>query len=340
MRHSGLTCTFLLSAGAALFGCKPQLGAPVSLIAGPTILAVRGNPAEAALGDQVVYEVLAVDREGRVPAADSAITLPALWAICSTPKPPIETNAVSRACLDGVALPGQFGDGLDTYSAPMPSDACTLFGPIPPQAQAGQPAIRPRDPDFTGGYYLPVRVSLWIPEDMRRSGMAGTDTLVSFGLERIACGLANAPSPIVRQYNATYTLNLNPRLAGVNLIDDAAGTTVVLMPAVVSHVGQGRTVTLEASWSDDSPESYPVYDVQTKTLIAHREAMVVSWYATEGAFEHDSTGRSGDETELVTDNHWTAPPAGPDRHVVHLWVVLRDDRGGTDFIGYDLEIDP
>ena len=336
MRNRGFTFACLPLVGAALFGCKPQLGTPVSLITGPTILAVRGEPAEATPEQQVSYELLAVDTEGRVPAADSAISLPALWAICSTPKPPIETNAVNRACLDGVALPGQFGESLDTYSAPMPSDACTNFGPITPPAQAGQPPIRPRDPDVTGGYYLPVRVSLWIPEDLRQPGMAGADTLVSFGLERISCGLANVSGFWSRQFNETYTLNQNPRLAGVNLIDNATSTTVALVPAVVSHVGQGQTVTLEASWADDSAESYPVFDVQSHTLLTQREAMVVSWYATQGSFEHDSTGRSGNETELVTSNHWTAGAAGR----VHLWVVLRDDRGGTDFVGYDLEVDP
>jgi hypothetical protein len=299
-------------------------------------LAVRGDPAEAAPGDQVAYEVLAVDTTGRVPAVDNAISRPVLWAVCSTPKPPIETNAVSRACLDGVAFPGLLGDSLDTYTAPMPGDACTLFGPVTPTVKAGEPSIRPRDPDVTGGYYFPVRVSMWIPEDLRRSGMAGTDTLVSFGLERISCSLANAGTKVTLEFNKTYTLNLNPHLAGVNLIDDAAGATVALMPGVVSHVGQGRMVTLEASWTGDSPESYPVFDVQSHTLITHREAMVVSWYATEGSFEHDSTGRSGDETELVTDNHWTAGSAGR----VHLWVVLRDERGGTDFVGYDLDVDP
>ena len=218
----------------------------------------------------------------------------------------------------------------------MPFDACTLFGPVTPPPEPGQPPIRPRDPDVTGGYYLPVRVSLWIPENLRRPGMAGTDTLVSFGLERISCGLANVSSADARQFNETYTLNLNPRLAGVTLTDASSATPVTLVPAVVSHVGQGRTVILEASWTDDSAESYPVFDVQSHALVTHREAMVVSWYATDGSFEHDSTGRGGDELEVVTSNHWTAGPPG----LVHLWVVLRDDRGGTDFIGYDVAVDP
>ena len=218
----------------------------------------------------------------------------------------------------------------------MPFEACTLFGPITPPVKAGEPPIRPRDPDVTGGYYLPVRVSLWIPEDLRRPGMAGEDTLVAFGLERIACGLANVPSAIARDYNATYTVNLNPHLAGVALIDNTNSSAVPLDPAIVTHVGQGQTVSFEASWTENSAESYPAFDVLTRTLQTHREALVVAWYATAGSFEHDSTGRGEDETDLTTANQWTAGAPGS----VHVWVVLRDSRGGTDFAAYDLEVDP
>jgi hypothetical protein len=95
-------------------------------------------------------------------------------------------------------------------------------------------------------------------------------------------------------------------------------------------------VTFEASWTPDSAESYPAYDVQTRSLQTHREALVVAWYATSGSFEHDSTGRGEDETELSTTDQWTAGSPGR----VHLWMVLRDNRGGTDFVGYDIEVDP
>jgi hypothetical protein len=38
----------------------------------------------------------------------------------------------------------------------------------------------------------------------------------------------------------------------------------------------------------------------------------------------------------TTATSWRAPAAG----VVHLWVVLRDSRGGVDFAGYDLAVAP
>jgi len=315
--------------------CKPDVGTPVSLVTGPTILAVRGEPAEAAPEQPVSYEVMAVDSDGRIPAADGAVSLPALWAVCTTPKPPIETNAVSSACLDGVTLPGQVGTTPMTFSVPMPVDACSTFGPITPPVKADEPPIRPRDPDVTGGYYLPVRVSLWIPENLRRPGMAGEDTLVAFGLERVFCSLANVPSSIFQEYNATYTLNQNPHLAGVTLTDDTNPVPASLTPVAVTHVAQGQTVTLEAAWTDDSAETYPAFDVLTRTLQTHRESLVVAWYATDGKFENDTTGRGEDETEVTTTNQWTTGASG----LVHLWVVLRDSRGGTDFGAYDLQVD-
>jgi hypothetical protein len=129
----------------------------------------------------------------------------------------------------------------------MPFEACTLFGPITPPVAKDQLPIRPRDPDITGGYYLPVRVSLWIPEPLRRPGMAGEDTLVGFELERIACGLANAPPGITRDFNATYTSNQNPHLAGVNLTDDTNPVGVQLLVRglhlrVLEQVAQVRDV--------------------------------------------------------------------------------------------------
>ncbi len=78
-----------------------------------------------------------------------------------------------------------------------------------------------------------------------------------------------------------------------------------------------------------------VYNIQTASLSPQREAMRVSWFATAGAFEHDVTGRAADDPALTADNDWVAPTtAGP----VHLWLVLRDSRGGVDFAEYELDV--
>jgi hypothetical protein len=335
-RHeAAMLCSFLLS-GSPL-ACKPDVGAPISLISGPAILAVKGQPAEVKPGAMVTYEVLAVDSTGRIPALGGDVTASAQWAICEQPKPPIETNSVSAACLDGDAWPGQAGATAVTYSAPMPTDACSQFGPITPQPEPGQPPIRPRDPDVTDGYYLPIRVGLEIPPDLHRAGMAAADSIMAFGLERISCGLANAPSIPVREFTTNYTLNINPTIDQL-MWQQGDGDPVVLprleTGAAAVAVQSGQTVTFSLSWTPDSVETYPAYDVLTRTLKYHREAMRVAWYATGGVFEHDVSGRTEDETDVFAGNTWKASAVG----LIHLWIVLHDSRGGTDFASFDLEV--
>lgn len=321
--------------------CKPDIGDPPSLITGPTILAVRGEPAEAAAGQLVSYQLLAVDVDGPIPAGNSVIRDPAEWVVCTVPKPPIESNAVSKQCLDTVALPGEAGPTLDTFQAPMLDNACSLFGPIAPPVEGNQAAIQPRAADITGGYYLPVRVSLAIPENLRRSGMAARDTLVGFALERISCGLANAPAADLTEFNKTYQLNQNPTIAQLTWKQNG-GEPQILTPVApgtfpIAQIEKSKgSVQLELSWPDAAAEVYPAFDVGTRELYTTREAMRVAWYVTSGKFAHDTTGRTEYDYALSVTNQWTPDTEGP----VNLWAVLRDSRGGVAFGYYPIELLP
>jgi hypothetical protein len=321
MRNARTRLILLLAAGPLSFmaACKPNLGDPPSIVEGPRILAVRGMPAEAAQNDPVLYDVLAVDVDGRL--ASPAVK----WATCHAPKPPAEANAVSSACL------GDIPDETTpqpTYMASMPPTACKQFGPQPPDVERGKPPVRPRDPDVTGGFYQPIRAVL----------DRGT---IAFAMERIKCPLANAPSDISGTFAMTYTANVNPRIAGVALDPGGVPTSVFPPQPDIVWVGAGGASTFEVSWPADTPESYPVYNPGTQLLDTHREALSVSWYATAGAFDHDRTGRGEAEPELSTQNRWVPPAVpGPDPLIVHFWVVLRDSRGGVDFAGFDLEVRP
>lgn len=319
---------WLLVVGAALAaaGCKPDLGAPTSLVIGPRILAVRGQPAEAPPGDMVAYDALAVNADGRIAAS------PLTWSQCHDPKPPAETNAVNRACLDE---PDDAGPA-PTFSAPMPAAACMQFGPITPvpppltpdEIAAGKmqpPPLRPRDPDITGGFYQPVRVAL----------TADQGSATAFALERIKCNLANVPIEATRVYNATYTINQNPTIAALTL--DPDGAAAALLGGAPAMIAAGATVTLEAAWPAEAAESYPAWDVVGRALATRREALRVSWFATAGEFAHDRTGRAEDDPASTTRNTWTAPAAAG---TVHLWIVLRDSRGGLDFAEATLTVGP
>ena len=294
--------------------CKPNLGSPPSLIDGPRLLAVRGMPAEAAEGQAVTYDVLAVNRDGRI--QDPTMT----WSICHDPKPPASANAVASSCVDS---PDSVPTPSPTLMAPMPSDSCKVFGPQPPDTMPGKPPLRPQDPDVTGGFYLPVRATL----------VEGDITERAFALERLQCHLANAPADITAMFNMMIKPNQNPTLASVTLDPDGTPATLFAMGQVgapdMPTVPAGAPVTLRAAWTDATPETYPVFNLVTQKLDTHRESLSVSWFATDGSFDHDRTGRGETETETTTDDVWTAPLTPG--VVVHFWILLRDVRGGIDF---------
>ena len=328
--------TLALSSAA----CEPDLGAPISVIAGPRILAVRGNPPEAKEGAQVTYDLLAVDANGTVPAP------PASWAVCTAPRPPSENSAVATACF---GVPDSAGPA-PTFEAPVtaanPDDpttsgACSIFGPLRPPLD---PNARPRDPDVTGGFYQPVRATLPSP--------GGGPALLAFDLERIQCRLANAPSDVANEFNnpydpaknpSGYTPNQNPSLAQLTWTIDSGAPAVLSpiaagMPAPAAPaIAPGQRVALEASWTADDAETFPVYDIRSASLATQREALRVSWFATAGVFDHDVSGRTADDPALTADNVWVAPAAaGP----VHVWLVLSDSRGGVDFAEFELDVLP
>ena len=311
----------LLFFSAAAAGCKPDLGTPQSLIIGPTILAIRGTPPEAAEGGMATYDALTVDVNGTVVAPE--IT----WALCLEPNPPANGNDVSNACL---SIPDDTAEPAPTFTATLATNACTLFGPDAPPPMKGQPPMRPADPDTTGGFYQPVRAT-W---------QSNAGPLLAFELQRITCRLANAPTDIAAMYATNYVANNNPTLT--DLVLDPAGAMTTLFAAgqttaPPATVSAGQKVTLQADFSAESAETFLYWNVLTLTLDLQRESLRLSWFATGGAFEHDATGRSPTETETFTQNIWTAPTTpGP----VYFWAVLRDDRGGIDFAAAEIDVAP
>jgi len=292
------TLALLLVAGALLAGCRPDLGEPGSLVTEARFLALRAEPPEALPGGMVQLRALVAS-----PTGSRAEPRPE-WAFCTAPKPLDENNVVSGDCLDGAAAP------LATEPTPtlrLPVDACQLFGPDPPPQRPGQPPLRPRDPDVTGGYYQPIRVRL--------------DRATAIALERVTCNLAGAPAELASAFTSRYRPNQNPRLLGVEAT--AAGR-----PLGLDAVPAGAAVELEASWDAVDAESYPVFDVAAQALVDRRESLRVSWFGTAGSFAHERTGRTEADPESTSANTWTAPAAPG---AAWLWVVLRDSRGGVDF---------
>ena len=321
MAASKLTRTVLvlIAAASGPVACKPGVGPPAYLVTDYALLAVYGEPAEAKPGASVTYSFLLASPNGTV------IDARAEWDICQTPKPPAESNAVASACTGapdaGAAVEGQ------TFTAALPTKACQLFGPIAPPPVAGQPPVRPRDPDGTGGYYLPVQVYLPALPTIALSG---------FALERITCNLANAPSSAIADYNNRYQPNRDPIIDHADLVD-AVGDRQSLEGGTPS-VPAGATVTVEASLGAGSEETFPVFDPVSQALLDQQESLSLSWFVTAGTFEHDRTGLAAGDTATTTSNRWTAPAQAP--ATIYLWLVLRDSRGGTALKSYSIDVTP
>jgi hypothetical protein len=317
----------LVALAASATACKPDLGAPQSLIAGPTFLAIRGTPAEAAEGGMVTYDALVVDPQ------DGTITNPQIgWAQCLIPDPPANGNDVAPGCL---TIPDDAGPS-PTFPAALPSDSCMLFGPETPPPMKGQPPIRPADPDTTGGFYQPVRATY--------EGDGGP--LVAVTLERVTCRLANASAEISAAYAMDYVPNNNPQVA--DLILDPTGAMIPIYvtgstgaPPVAS-VSAGQKVTLQSDFSPGSAEEFIYWNstITALPLPTQRESLSLAWFATDGTFDHDVTGLTQAQaaTETSTQNVWTAPTTPG--AVVHFWTVLRDDRGGIDFASAEIDVTP
>jgi hypothetical protein len=201
-------------------------------------------------------------------------------------------------------------------SVVVPATACALHGPDTPPTKPGEPPLRPRDADVTGGYYQPLSVRLLATGDQ------------AFGLERLRCNLPGVSVEVAQEFARRYTANHNPTIGALT----ADGAPLGTAPLVVAP---GRPVALELSWPPEARERFPVFEVAGRQIVDHLEELTVSWFVTAGALARDRTGRGELEPENTVTNTWTAPPAPT---TTHLWLVLRDNRGGVAVAEYTLDV--
>jgi hypothetical protein len=282
-----------------LAACRPDFGLPVSVVTQPRILAVDVQPPEARPGDTVHLTAHPVSQDG-------ALATPVDFAFCLSPKPLTENNIVSADCLGQSGQATPIASAVLETDAPLPLDGCLEFGPDTPASKPGEPPLRPRDPDVTGGYYQPVRLVL--PPD---------DEAVA--LVRIRCNLPNASAQAAVAFAAQYTNNQNPVSGPLTLTRDSA-------PVDAQHVPADTTVTLGIAWDDAQAEGFVVHDPSDDQLVPHREALRVSWFTTAGDIPVVTTGRAEDDLGTDTHTDWQTPAHGS-RGM--LWAVLRDSRGGA-----------
>ena len=318
----------LAAAAVALAAaCAPTFDDPTAMVSAPRLLAVQSIPAEAPAGAAFALTALYVGPEG----AESGSGLD--WATCLLQTPsdqpgPVNPGCFASASSDVVSM----GKGT-TAKGTVASDACLLFGPASPPPTPGQPSPRPTDPDATGGYYLPVVV-----EDP-----AGTWSVAP---ERINCPPSGVTQDVLAAFSTGYIPNVNPAIASLSSTSGSGPPTLVsadgpgVQPMTV-HPGEQLTLTVSWASCPTSPqacrgaETYLSIDPATHALVALRESIVASWYATAGSFAVDRSGRREDDLGTDATNVWTAPSGAG---TVYLWVVLRDARGGVGWQAYTLKV--
>jgi hypothetical protein len=316
--------------------CQPNLGAPSSLVEGPRLLAVSATPAEAAPGTSVSYSVLIVDPDLTTFPTGEPTAAPVDWAFCNLAKPLSDLDDVTASCFTyGASFLTEIAQGLDVTGT-LPSQGCSLFGPDVPQPMMGMPPGRPTDPDTTGGYYQPVRLILTTSQ----APLLGAEE------SRILCGLSGASGATASQYSMGYKANTNPVLSGLGVVQGSGSVTSIqpddgTSPGV--SVTAGQRIVLQASWpvcpraamQGCGAESYLYYDPATQMLTTQREALTVSWYATSGSYDGDTSTIASDDDATAVQNGFTAPDTGGP---VLLWLVLRDDRGGSVWQRFRLDV--
>ena len=295
---------FILVWFALQSGCMPDFGASASLLDSPRILAVRSEPAEVYPGESVRLMVYATDGGGMIALP------PVEWAFCEVPKPPVENNVISERCLSDAVrpIPGQ----ELVVVASVPGDACTLFGPELPPSASGQPALRPRDPDGTGGFYQPVRVRVL--------------GLTAIGLVRIRCGLSGATPAVAARFRMEYLANRNPFATTLAATLNQSMVSLAAIPV-------GRDVMLHLPLTAQASESFMLFDAKDQSLGIAKERLSVSWFSSLGRFRLASTDA---QEQLEFRNEWLAPQQPGS---ARIWTVLRDDRGGTTVLSHIIRVE-
>lgn len=333
---SRFACVWLVASG-----CVPDFEDQTSLVVAPRVLAIRSTPAEVAERQSTSVEALVASPDG------ASVDL--RWTLCLARKPLTELGPVSPECLASPEPPSEeiataLGSG-ERARLSVPAEACTLFGPERPDPKPGEASARAVDADQTGGYYQPV--------------VAWLDGEPALGAVRLTCALGGVTRETSVEFTRRYRPNQNPGIERLERsLDD--GTTAALDETTFAP---GQRVELQltaascptedecgdavcgptedaATCAEDcrepkgcaGAERYVVYDRAARSIVERAERLVVSWYASAGKFAESQTElEDGREARI----QWTAPRT---EGSVRFWAVLRDDRGGADWVTATAEV--
>ncbi|MDP2309689.1 MAG: hypothetical protein Q8P18_26955 [Pseudomonadota bacterium] len=261
------------------------------------VLAVRAEPPEPAPGAVVTLSALVVDPDGDPEVA---------WVACSLPVDCPDYAAVQElAAADTGAMTS---DELAAWQADATAAGFLGFGvglsPTLLVLGAGPPDGGPDtglpDTGFPDTGSAPRSSELTVVLDAIPAGK---------GLADVTLGDAEATEIGTKSISVadSETPNQNPTVTSLSIDGESEAT-----------VSRGEAVSLEATLADGSAESYADADGETQT-----EEPTVSYYVSGGTLVQSIV--AADDAEVS----WTAPESSG---TVRLWAIVRDGRGGTDWL--------
>jgi len=178
------------------------------------------------------------------------------------------------------------------------------------------------------------RIDFAVPDDLDARALAVFGVVCPGSEPTFPSGGFDCAGPGGRLVSLDFELesedgsNLNPVLEpdALTLDGDAlpAGSDCATLPSVA----RGSSHTLEL-WLDESDRE-PLQ--QQTSADPSKEELQVSHFTTAGSLERAFTIFDASESELVASVRWKAPEAVPLDGFVRLFFVVRDLRGGSDWI--------
>lgn len=355
---------------AGLLSCKPDEEGRPSLLQAPRVLALRATPAESKPGTATTLEILRAGPSG-VTATDQLEL-----ALCLARKRLAEPGIVSEDCLDPDGDDSLLGpiENVAPIRMTIPENACSLFGPKVVTSDAND-AVRPIDPDKTDGYYQPIRIVdqslISIFEARITCGLtrSSQDATIEFN-RRYRANVNPSIEGLTIAHHGTQAEALSASLSAAVGRNETVTFTVTWpsCPTDAAHCGDGvcgldengancltdccdvtqcdredteqaKRVCLDQCVAPmpecHGAEIYVLSDPVTRTLRLERESIRISWFVTAGSLERDQSGRTSDDPQRRAENRWTAPDLPGD---YWLFVVIRDDRGGANWIAQPLSV--
>ncbi len=324
-RVAGLIVALALLSG----GCIDIDFDPISIVATKRILAISADAPESQLGQDVMFEVLAVDERGRNLLAAPGIEL--RWTVCLS-LAQVFGGAGLGASVDvedtcdvgGPDLIALETDGLPPGRARLPAAALLAFGASLMGAGGEPPPLPPGVSQDQLQALLGVIAVVGVPLRARVE-IFQDGALVLEGLKRFAITTradpTTAPPPPRFSFDGRF-VSARPGVSGDPRVCVAEDGAPIELRAAAD-------VTLSPSDDeDDWVESYPVFNL-TGELQTNMESAFYNWFATGGAFGRDVT-QQGDH-----DVVWTTPETPG---AASVWIVVRDGHLGTSWCRVDVTI--